>query len=224
MPSVSSHTNAPAAAEDFARNWEAVRHDGAIQFAPVELPEKPQTPDWLARLFKAVGDLLRPVAEALGVSWPTLKWILLALAIALLLFIVWRLLGPLLLPSSKKEDTPEEWAPDQAQAVALLEDADRLVAEGRFGEATHLLLQRSVGHIRDTRPDLLDPSSTAREISRLDALSDTARQTFALIAERVEHSLFALRPLNDEDWQVARKAYSEFALTRPTAAEGPLGA
>ena len=30
---------------------------------------------------------------------------------------------------------------------ALLEDADRLAAQGRYGEAAHLLLQRSVSQI-----------------------------------------------------------------------------
>jgi hypothetical protein len=107
-----------------------------------------------------------------------------------------------------------EWTPDRADAVALLEDADRLAAEGRYGEAAHLLLQRSVRHIAEARPDWLQPASTAREIAVLPMLPERARRAFAAIAERVERSLFALRELDLADWQAARAAYADFALER----------
>ena len=74
------------------------------------------------------------------------------------------------------------------------------------------MLQRSVGQIAELRPDLLRPSSTAREIAALPVLSDAAREAFAAIATRVERSLFALRRLDQADWQAARAAYSRFAL------------
>jgi hypothetical protein len=95
--------------------------------------------------------------------------------------------------------------------LALLDDADRLAAEGRYDEATHLLLQRSVGLIAAARPDLLEPSATAREIARLPALPETARRAFSVMADRVERSLFALRRLTPDDWHAARAAYAEFA-------------
>ena len=107
-----------------------------------------------------------------------------------------------------------EWAPDRAEAIALLEDADRLAAAGRFGEAVHLLLKRSVRHIADARPDWLMPASTAREIAMMPALPEAARQAFGTIAARVERSLFALRDLDSGDWQAAREAYAKFALER----------
>jgi hypothetical protein len=110
------------------------------------------------------------------------------------------------------EQAAAEWTPDAGEALALLEDADRLAAEGRFDEATHLLLMRSVGQIAEARPDLLEPSSTAREIAELPALPQAARGAFATIAERVERSLFALRSLSADDWQAARAAYADFAL------------
>jgi len=99
-----------------------------------------------------------------------------------------------------------------AAALALLDEADRLAADGRFDEATHLLLQRSVGQIAEARPDLVEPSSTAREIAAQPALPEKARGAFAVIADRVERSLFALRRLSLEDWQAARAAYADFAL------------
>ena len=56
------------------------------------------------------------------------------------------------------------------------------------------------------------------DIASLPALSDSARNAFAVIAERVERSLFALRRLSAEDWQAARAAYAEFALAAPGSA------
>jgi len=111
---------------------------------------------------------------------------------------------------AKAED--DHWVPQEAEALALLEEADRLAAAGDYDEATHLLLKRSVGQIAAARPEWVDPSSTARELAVLAALPDGARSAFAIIAERVERSLFALRKLGAEDWQAARAAYAEFAL------------
>ena len=69
-------------------------------------------------------------------------------------------------------------------------------------------------------PGWLEPSSTAREIAALPALSQAARGAFATIAERVERSLFALRSLSADDWHAARAAYAEFALAAPQTARG----
>ena len=64
------------------------------------------------------------------------------------------------------------------------------------------------------RPDLVEPATTARELSAMGSLPDAARSAFATIAGRVESSLFALRALGAEDWQAARAAYADFALAR----------
>jgi len=131
-----------------------------------------------------------------------------------------RLREPIALWLGRKPPAVSEpaWQPDTGAALALLEDADRLAAEGRFDEATHLLLQRSVGQIVAARPEWLHPSTTARELAVLPALPDAARRAFAVIAERVERSLFALRRLSADDWQAARAAYADFALAAPVAA------
>jgi len=203
----------PAAAADPLKGWEAIRADSDIQFAPIQLPKQEPPPAWLEDLFEFLGRMLKPVAETLGVSWPVLQWVLLGLGALALAWILWRLLAPVARIRLRREASPEEeWAPDRGEALALLEDADRLAAEGRFDEATHLLLRRSVGQIAAARPDWLEPSSTAREIAMLPALPERARLAFAAIAERVERSLFALRRLDAGDWQAARAAYADFAL------------
>ena len=196
------------------RDYEAVRADEAIQYAPVAVEPPSPPPDWLLKLQEFLGRMVASVADFFGASWPVMKWVLIAAAAAALVFVIVRMFE-LRAPRTPREDedTPE-WTPDRAQALALLEDADRLAGEGRYDEAVHLLLQRSVGHIAAARPEWLDPSSTAREITRLPGLPDAARRAFSAIAERVERSLFALRSLDAQDWTVARAAYSDFALQR----------
>ena len=202
------------ASQDAARDWKALRESGQFQFEPVAPVAPPQTPSWLKKLGEWLADLFGPLGEWLGVSWPVIENVLLALAIVLALLILWVLLRPMIERwrlRSGVEDAPE-WTPDRAAAVALLDDADRLAREGQFEEAVHLLLRRSVSHIADARPDWLQPASTAREIAVLPMLPERARDAFTVIAVRVERSLFALRGLDEADWAAARAAYADFAL------------
>ena len=144
-----------------------------------------------------------------------LQWVLLAAGVALLALLIWRIVGPLVGVRRPAREAEEEWQPDSHAALALLEEADRLAAEGRYDEATHLLLQRSVGQIAEARPDLVEPSSTAREMAAQPALPDKARSAFAVIAERVEASLFALRRLS------ARKTGRPPAMPMPISRSAP---
>ena len=231
-PSVTTATGASiegAKPDSFAGDWQAMRANHDIQFAPVQMPAPKPPPDWLvelakflARLFKPVGEAIGSLAQFLGMSAQVLLWIVIAAAVALVGALLWRILAPLAKRrrEAKESDRPA-WTPDTSEALALLEDADRLAAEGRFDEATHLLLRRSVGQIAAARPDLLEPSTTAREISALQALPDAARNAFAVIAGRVERSLFALRSLSADDWHAARAAYADFALAAPASALRP---
>jgi hypothetical protein len=200
--------------------WKALREDGDLQFAPVEIPEiKPPEPSWfermLAEVFGFLAELLAPVGQVLGASWWWLQWVLLAALVGFVIVLLWRMFGPgAARRRTATAEIEEEWRPETAASLALLEDADRLAAEGRFDEATRLLLQRSVSQIAAVRPDWVEPSSTARELAALPALPDSARTAFRIIAERVERSLFALRALDRTDWEAARAAYADFALAR----------
>ncbi len=191
-----------------------MREAGDIQFAPVKPKPPPKTPDWLERLGEWLRDLLEPLGRALGMSWPTIQYVLIALGVLLALVVLWFLLAPLIerWRLRQKAAPEEEWTPDRDAAAALLADADRLAREGRFEEAVHLLLRRSVADISAARPDWVLPASTAREIALFPKLPERARQAFGVIAERVERSLFALRRLDEADWSAARGAYAQFAL------------
>jgi len=201
------------ALDDAASDWQAVRASADIQFAPFQ-PEPPKPPpEWLQRLGEWLSDLLEPIGKALGMSWPVLEKVLIGLAVLAALLLAWRLVAVLAGLRQQGGGEPEPgWAPDRGMAQALLEEADRLAAEGRYGEAAHLLLQRSFAHIAEARPDWLRPASTAREIATLPLLPESARAAFAEISRRVERSLYALRELDLGDWQAARAAYSRFAL------------
>ena len=206
-------------AQDAAAAWQQVHADPTIQYTPIEVVTAPATtPEWLLALDRILSSVLEPILRALGLSWPVLRWVLLALAIGLAAYSVWRLTEPLRHGSRRQrasggEDEPA-WQPGTAEALALLEDADRLAQDGRYDEATRLLLHRSVQQIAAARPDWVGRASTAREIAAIGALPERARKAFGVISARVERSLFALRALDADDWQAARGAYAEFALER----------
>jgi len=207
--------NAPGTGPDsgWARDWAAVRGSADIQYAPLPPPSPPQVPEWLRRLGELLESVFGPLGRFLGMSWPVFEKVLLGLAVVVALALVWMVVHRLLGRRRAAPAAPEpEWTPDRAQALSLLEDADRLAAAGSYAEAVHLLLRRSVGQIAAARPDWIAPASTAREIAALPSLPDRARAAFAVIAGRVERSRFALRALAGEDWEAARAAYAEFAL------------
>ncbi|MEQ1510189.1 MAG: DUF4129 domain-containing protein [Sphingopyxis sp.] len=106
----------------------------------------------------------------------------------------------------------EMWAPDHGAARNLLGEADMLASEGRYGEAVHLLMGRSVEDITRRRPGVLKPALTARSIATLDDLPAQARVAFGRIAEAVERSLWARQPIAADEWSTARAAYEDFAF------------
>ena len=191
-------------------DWEAVRASSEIQFTPLPPMKVPEVPGWLEWLEKALGWLFGPVAQGFVTAWPAIEWLLIGAGVLLAAVLVWHLLR--LAATRRRRAQPGTWTPEREDALALLEDADRLAAAGRFEEATHLLLERSVGQIRKASPGALVPATTAREIANLPQLPMAARNAFAVMADRVERCLFALRRLDAEDWTAARAAYAQFAL------------
>lgn len=189
--------------------YDDVRADSATQWAFSEHKVTPP-PEWMASVvdfFTRNGSVFR---------------IIIYLLIALFaLFILYLLFPPLRnfvdsrlanLRAAKNEEAEEDWAPHAAVAVELLQEADKLAAEGRYAEAVHLLLGRSIEDIGRRRPQLLRPALTARDIARSPDLPDAARGAFTTIANVVELSHFGRRPVDAAGWQQCRDAYSRFAL------------
>jgi hypothetical protein len=196
---------APSAPEGFAEAHRDLLADRSIQF---DLPrfQPPEPPAWL-----------RWLTEFLSGDHPVLNvllWTLIAAAAGLILYFIVRRLAGSRWPLRRRGDAAEEaeWRPDQAPARALLQEADALAAQGRFAEAVHLLLFRSIEDIDSRRPDLVRPALTSRDIAALDAIPGRPRGAFARIAMLVERGLFARRPLAEADWRDCRSAYEEFAF------------
>ena len=199
-----------------------MRDSSDIQFAAVPPDPPPVAPEWLKAFGRFLEWLFSPLGRLLGSGWSVIEMVMLVSAIIGGIWIAWALLWPLWRDRKSKPRIAEpEWTPQREEALALLEDADRLAAQGLFGEAAHLLLQRSIGQIARVRPDWLSPSSTAREIGMIRALPTEARSAFGTISALVERARYALSPLGAEDWSTAREAYSRFALQQlPTGTAG----
>lgn len=220
--------SAAGGADRFERAWSAMRHDNSIQFNVPPAPRPPKPPPWLEAFFRWLGHLLEPVGRFLawlGGFLPSapiaqlLLWTVIALGTATLLWAVynrlkhgeWRLR---LHRSVGVEELAgdEEWTPQESGARSWLEEADALASEGRFAEAIHHLLFRSIEDIASRRPKLVRPALTSRELAASHSVPARARELFAGIARLVERSLFGGRPVGEGDWLQAREAYSGFAL------------
>lgn len=169
---------------------------------------QPEVPGWL-RWF---GDLLKHIA-------PYMKYVFWAGLVVVGLLILYaiarealRLRKPVARPQGPRLTADPPWRPDAGQARDLLAAADQLAAEGRYLEAAHLLLLRSVQDIQKHRPSALRVSLTAREIAVSPALPEAARPAFAGIARVVERGLFGGRPVDGDDFVACRSAYEAFAL------------
>ncbi|HJP69232.1 MAG TPA: DUF4129 domain-containing protein, partial [Sphingomicrobium sp.] len=148
-----------------------------------------------------------------------LLWSVLALgAVALLWAITHRLHHgewalPLPRPAALRQaEAEEEWSPELTGVRSWLDEADALARDGRFAEAVHHLLFRSIEDIANRRPTLVSPALTSRELASSQLIPARARELFTGIARLVERSLFGGAPVSKADWLTAREAYSGFAL------------
>ena len=82
-----------------------------------------------------------------------------------------------------------------------VEDATRLAAEGRYGEAIHALLLATIQHFAARARLTIQPSRTSRELARLLPLSGESRAKFNELVMAVERTLFGGEPAGLEDYQ-----------------------
>lgn len=172
-------------------------------------PVKPPPP-WL----RAIGEFI----QALGPVFQVIFWIAVA---GIVLGILYFLFGEALRirfggrkPPKQKlaDDILADIRPDAAAARSLLDEADALAREGRYAEAVHLLLFRSIEDIQTRLEGGVPTSLTAREIAALGRLPDRAKKGLAPIIQVVEKSYFGGRPVDEAGWQHARSSYEGFAF------------
>lgn len=171
-----------------------------------QAPQPPKPPLWLAKL-----------ADVLSAAAPVIKivfWGGVAVGVALLLWVIVRDL-PFAAPLRRRrrgKAPATEWRPEAEAARALLGDADRLAEEGRFDEAIHLILFRSIDDIAVRRPGAAPRALTSREIVEAAPLSDRGRDAFRLIVDAVERSFFGGQATGRGDFDRCRGEYEAFAL------------
>lgn len=222
------HDVATTGARDVAAAHDALLADKSVQFGLPPSPPPPEIPEWV----KAIGRFFDWIGGPIGrfFRWidsfmpdiPVVKamlWALLVVAAVALIYLLYTRLrgGSWRLPWAKRDGgaelaTEEEWAPDAAAARDWLAEAEALAAQGRFDEAVHHLLFRSVDDIARRRPALVRPSVTSRELAAAGEVPANARGLFGTIAAIVERGLFARRDIDEPDWIEARDAYAKFAL------------
>ena len=190
----------------FAEAHRKLLADSSIQFemAPFKQPEPPAWLLWLFEFLAGAG----PVVQIL--FWAGVA----ALAIYLVYLVAMRVSGGEW-PWRRNGGAPaeeESWQPEEMPARALLREADALAAAGRFADAAHLLLFRSIEEIEARRPRLVRPALTSRDIANAPQLPGEARSAFWKIVAMVETSLFGGRDLGEGDWRECRQAYEEFAF------------
>jgi hypothetical protein len=169
---------------------------------------RPPTPQWMldfAKFLDRIAPYMRPVF-----------WIAVIAGAAFLIYLIvqqimkheWKF-------SRRRKEDPaaaSEWRLAPEVARNLLREADALAAQGRYGDAVHLLLLRSIEHIDERKPDLVRPALTSREIATLDQLPGIARTAFIGMARVVERALFAHRDVGQSDFLQCREAYERFAF------------
>lgn len=173
-----------------------------FDFASMKAPDPPEWPKWLLDVLEAIG--------------PALVWIFwggVIVAAAMILYFILRETVPESWFRRARATGPvTDWRPEPEKARALLEDADSLAAAGRFEDAIHILLFRSIDDLAARRPGAVRPAFTSRDIAALSALPDGPRAAFARLAQAVEQTFFGGRPAGAEAFQAARADYEAFAF------------
>ena len=205
----------------FAQTDNALDTNDASSEFTFEMPPEYQTdlPQDKAKLAPKPKPIKKPLFD-LGFLGPIFQLIfygILALAVAYILYLILNTIIATrrgIVKADKTEDIPDIpiYQPDAETARVLIDDADGLAAQGKFAEAVHILLFRSIQDIEDKRPHHVKRSLTSREIASLSILSPKARDVFSQIGRLVEKSFFGGGLLNMEDYELSKAAYKAFAF------------
>lgn len=195
---------AETAEQKLAAAHAALRKTPGLQFdfGAIKQPDPPKWPQWLLDFLQAAGPVL------VYVFWGGV----IVGALFILYFILREVVPESWLRGRRTVVAAPDWRPEPEKARALLEDADTLAAGGRFEEAIHMLLFRSIDDLVARRPGHVRPALTSRDIAELAVLPPSARDAFARLAQAVERTFFGGQPAGAEAFQAARGDYEAFAF------------
>lgn len=117
-------------------------------------------------------------------------------------------------PASADEEGGDEGprdGPDRAVVERPLGDADELARQGRFGEAIHVLLLRTLQELARRLPERLPSSLTSREIVSRVRMPDEARNALSVLVGAVEVSHFGAATPGSAEFQQCRHHFQTFA-------------
>jgi hypothetical protein len=198
-----AQTVPPAAAGERAR---AILKDGRYQ---TQLPQHRSPKDLeegeppAARGGVNLPPISAPVIGA-GAELTRIVFIVLAVAVAVLI-LAWLIQTLLQKMARERRGAGSEAEVEGGEAEPVreldVEDANRLAAEGRFGEAIHALLLATIRHFAARARMEIQPSRTSRELVRLLPLTGDSRPRFNELVMAVERTLFGGEPAGAEDFQ-----------------------
>lgn len=194
----------------FDEAFRAMKRDDKLQF---ELPPAPEPPKlgWLENFLKGIAKFIDAILPLLKIIF----YVGIGAIIALILYAIAKVIYETRFKRDPKEIVEEAppplYVPDQDQARILLEDVDAMAAEGRYEEAVHELLFRSIQDIDIRRPNTIRRSLTSREIAALKILTPATREAFSKIGGVVETSYFGGQKIGKAEFDICRAAYAQFA-------------
>jgi len=195
--------------QNIETSYRKIKRDDAYQFELAEpIPRRPPSAfeKALGRMVDAIFSFLAPLLEI--AFWLGVGGLILGAV-----YLIGRAIYETRFTKAPKEKETEPevplYQPAEAQARILLEEVDKLAAEGRYGEAVHTLLFRSIQDIDRNRPNVVRRSLTSREIGKLSVLTREARTAFSTIAGVSELAHFGGVAVNKSGFETARSAYAE---------------
>lgn len=203
---------------------EDARLDAALETYLADEDLQTERPEWepefIQREHREPNGFIKAIAAFLNAIGPVVGYLLLFLVVAAILAGLYFIFGESLSLRGRQKAVRSEpdvsevpnLRPTEAAATALLEDADALAAAGRFAEAVHLLLFRSIDDIQERQQGGVARSLTAREIGRLDSLPGRVRDALSPIIRLVERSFFGDHTVDETGWKTARASYQDFAF------------
>ena len=151
-----------------------------------------------------------------------IRWLLWGTVIIGTLVIVWSLRDSLpVISRSRKIVAPEPAPPSPAAAKRMGEaqlEADDLARQGRYGEAMHVLLLKSLGEIRRQLGTSFASSLTSREILRRVQLPDIGQKSLTAIIRSVERTYFGGKDAGQSDYSDCRSHFETLKHSLATVA------